>query len=520
MALTPVLVDFVWERHHSRALVVFIFLDLTIVFFRFLFTDLFGASFFWGPCYLGRALGALTSLHWVFLVCAALASSPWQHPAWVYPALLIGVVYASMQSALELPACSALDVGGLDTYDRALATMYARPVYFLRVATVLADWGAVLCLLWQAGTAPCAAAAGGAEARALAQPLRGGAAEGGTLPARGGGGALQRVTAALRGAPLRHLAAVCSSILTACTLSNLATGAAEVLNAEGGNAEFLSPLSKALWVGASLACALVVASLLHSVGRAAGDAADLAAQQAEGGGAPAAAAPPLRHQLHALGLLPVRRKDSPFVAPQAWPAEQAWAGALDCTHFFVEDAWMFVFIMVANTAAVYLISVGFFSAFVVLFLLPMLRGWVVNLLISCVVAWVLRFLVRCAFACPCCRVVQRREGGRQELLQPRAFLLLDAVFSVVMGALVGSFVGFSRVALSFVVSLFEASQICRPVTPLAWARFDTAFSAYGAVQILALHRDGACDAPREAESNAEAAGKRGGVKFLHSYQTA
>jgi hypothetical protein len=66
---------------------------------------------------------------------------------------------------------------------------------------------------------------------------------------------------------------------------------------------------------------------------------------------------------------------------------------------------------------------------------------------------------------------------RQELHQPRLFLLLDALYTVSLGGVVGSLVGFSRVFVSILAALFDASQVCRPVWPLQFALYDSAFAA-------------------------------------------
>ena len=141
----PVLFDFAWEKHPSRSLVLFLFLDLNVVFYALIVNFLFGSGY--PKCYDGPGAIPLEILHWVFLLLAALASNTWNTPALLYPALLVSLVYASLSSALELPACREIAAGSIeDPFYRAFIAINAPPVLFLRIFTVIANWGAVLCL--------------------------------------------------------------------------------------------------------------------------------------------------------------------------------------------------------------------------------------------------------------------------------------------------------------------------------------------------------------------------------------
>ena len=125
--------------------------------------------------------------------------------------------------------------------------------------------------------------------------------------------------------------------------------------------------------------------------------------------------------------------------------------------------------------------------------------------------------------CGFCGAVRRREGPppqRQELRQPRLFLLLDALYTVSLGSVVGSLVGFSRVFVSILAALFDASQVCRPVWPLQFALYDSAFAAYGATQALAMLRKGgaAADADAAGGGAAPAGERRPGLQWRKSYQ--
>jgi hypothetical protein len=524
----PVLLDFTFERQSSsssRALVIFLFLDFTTVIFRFLASDVFGLNF--AACYSGAGTVPTIVLHWLFLLSAALASSSWQDVLFgprrlVYLALLLGTVYASLLSALELPACKGLDVSGIDdAFDRVVAAICARPIYFLRVVTVAADWAAVGCL----AAAAFSRGAASAEDEALRAPLKGGGGGGG-----GGGGEpalpptlLRALSAAYRSAPLRHLAAVASALLTVATLASLLTSVASEVGAldDGGDtaAHFVKPAATALYVGAILACILVSASLLLSVQRAAADAEDLAAlpAPARGGGTPA---PPAQHPLRSFGLLAVARRESPFTPPAAWAQEGGWATALDPGAFDVRDAYQYVFMMAANSLAVFLVASAVLTLLAFVLLLPFLRDWVKNFAISTLAAWLARSLLR---GCGFCGAVRRREGPppqRQELHQPRLFLLLDALYTVSLGGVVGSLVGFSRVFVSILAALFDASQVCRPVWPLQFALYDSAFAAYGATQALAMLRKGgaAADADAAGGGTAPAGERRPGLQWRKSYQ--
>ena len=529
----PVLLDFTFERQSSsssRALVIFLFLDLTTVFFRVLASDVFGLNF--AACYSGAGSVATNVLHWLFLLSAALASSSWQDGLFgprrlVYLALLLGAVYASLLSALELPACKGVDVSGIDdAFDRAVAAICARPIYFLRIVTVAADWAAVGCL----AAAAFSRGAASAEDEALRAPLKGGGEGGGGGEPAPPAGLLRALSAAYRSAPLRHLAAVASSLLTVATLASLFTSVASEVGAldVGGSiaAQLVAPAANALRVGAILACVLVSASLLLSMQRAAADAEDLAALPAPargGGGGGGAPAPPAQHPLRRLGLLAVARRESPFTPPAAWAQGGGWATSLDPGAFDVRDAYQYVFVMVANSLAVFLVASAVLTLLAFVLLLPALRGSVQSFVLSALAAWLVRSLLR---VCGFCGAVRRGEGlppQRQELRQPRLFLLLDAAYTVSLGSVVGSLVGFSRVFVSILAALYDASQVCRPVWPLQFALYDSAFAAYGATQALVmLRRGGAAAAAADADAAgggvAPAGERRPGFQWSKSYQ--
>ena len=112
--------------------------------------------------------------------------------------------------------------------------------------------------------------------------------------------------------------------------------------------------------------------------------------------------------------------------------------------------------------------------------LPSLASYLLTIVVSAMVSYLLKALLHCAFS----RCAVKYGDPGQGFSRPRLFLFVDTLLSFTGGAIVGATTGFVRVGIALVAALFDSARVTRPVLPLQMAKWDSAFSTYGAVMLL------------------------------------